>query len=266
MKLKIFTALFLFLNLTGCSLTFGLKNSFPKKYDELNHEIIENFSRAISRDPNNFFFYLERGKAKHENGDFKGAIKDFNYSFKINPDLRAIFHKANSKYKYGDFEGAIKDYENLSVFEEYKDQIFYNIASAQLINLDLQDSINNFTKSIEYDDNDEYAYLYRGNGKFKLEDYEGSLKDYGKSLEINNKSYIVLNNKGVSNFMLKNYKDALQDFKKSLKFNPRNYGTLYNKSLTHFELKEIKKACIDLKKSIKLGKEVFKEEYLKICP
>ena len=35
--------------------------------------------------------------------------------------------------------------------------------------------------------------------------------------------------------------------------------------MTHFELKEIKKACNDLKKSIKLGKEIFKDEYLKIC-
>ena len=59
---------------------------------------------------------------------------------------------------------------------------------------------------------------------------------------------------------------ALENFEKSLKINPRNYSTLYNKSLTHFELNQIKKACIDLKNSIKLGKEVFKREYLKICP
>ena len=44
------------------------------------------------------------------------------------------------------------------------------------------------------------------------------------------------------------------------------YSTFYNKALTYFKLKDVKKACIDLKKSIKLGKEVFKGEYLKICP
>ena len=57
----------------------------------------------------------------------------------------------------------------------------------------------------------------------------------------------------------------MKDFKKSLEINPRNYNTFYNKALTHYELEEIKKACINLKKSIKLGKEVFKEEYSKIC-
>ena len=54
-------------------------------------------------------------------------------------------------------------------------------------------------------------------------------------------------------------------FKKSLKLNSNNYNTFYNKSITHLALKEYKKACIDLKKSIKLGKEVFQEEYSKIC-
>ena len=47
--------------------------------------------------------------------------------------------------------------------------------------------------------------------------------------------------------------------------NSKNYNTLYNKSLTYFELNEIKKACNDLRKSMKLGKEVFEDDYLKIC-
>ena len=151
----------LLLNLTGCSLSFGRKNSIEdKSNNSINLEIIKNYSKAISREPNNFFFYLERGRAKHEYGDFKGAIKDFNYSFKINPDLKVIFYRANSKYEYGDFKGAIKDYENLNIFEDYKDQVFYNLASAQLLNFDYQNAINNYTKSIGYDDKDEYAYLY----------------------------------------------------------------------------------------------------------
>ena len=232
LQIKIISALLLLLNLTGCSLDYGRKNYLTEKRNNINLEIIKNFSKAISRDPNNSTFYLERGIAKNE---------------------------------YGHFKGAIKDYEKLNFFGKYRDQIFYNLASAQLTNFDYQNAINNFTKSIGYDDKDEFAYLYRGNSKFKLEDYQGSSIDYGKSLEINDRSYIAFNNRGVSNFKLKNYRSALEDFKKSLKINPRNYNTLYNKSLTHFELKEIKKACINLKKSIKLGKEVFKDEYFKIC-
>ena len=125
-----------FLTLTGCSLSYGRKNSLTVKNNNFNLEIIQNYSKAISRDPNNFNFYLERGKAKHEYGDYKGAIKDFNNSFKIKQDLKVNFYKANSKYKYGKYKGAIKHYENLNVLEEYEDEIFYNLASAQLLNFD----------------------------------------------------------------------------------------------------------------------------------
>ena len=95
----------LFLKLSGCSKKFVRKNTINEKSNNINLEIIKNYSKAISREPNNFFFYLERGRAKHEYGDFKGAIRDFNYSFKIKPDLKVIFYKANSKFKYGDFKG-----------------------------------------------------------------------------------------------------------------------------------------------------------------
>ena len=68
----------LLFNLTGCSLSFGQKKSLTEITNNniINLEIIKNYSRAISREPNNFFFYLERGRAKHEFGDFKGAIRD----------------------------------------------------------------------------------------------------------------------------------------------------------------------------------------------
>ena len=99
-----------FLTLTVCSLSYGRKNLLTFKNNNFNLEVIQNYSKAISRDPNNFNFYLERGKAKHE---------------------------------YGDYKGAIKDYENLNVLEEYKDEIFYNLASAQLLNFDHQKAIHN---------------------------------------------------------------------------------------------------------------------------
>ena len=91
----------------GCSFVYRNKN-LPKVQDNnFNREIISNFSKAISRDPNNFLFYLERGIAKHDYRDYQGAIKDFNNSFSLSPNLKIMFHMANSKYAYGDHEGVL---------------------------------------------------------------------------------------------------------------------------------------------------------------
>ena len=256
--------MFLSIN-SSCSYLYKGKDYKKELRNTYNRELISNFSKAISKNPDNFLFYFERGIAKHNYGDYSGAIEDFNNSFSLNSDSEVTLHKANSKYAYGDYKGAINDYKKfLSKKHVFQDQVFYGIASSHLILLNYREAIKNYTESIEYDQ-DENAFLNRGNAKFKISDFLGSLKDYEKSIKINKKSYITFNNIGVSKFKLGEYRSALKDFQKSLKINPHNYNTFYNKSLTHFELNEIKKACNDLKKSIKLGKEIFKEEYSRIC-
>ena len=64
-------------------------------------------------------FYFERGIAKHDYGDYFGAIKDFNDSLRLNPNPKVIFNRANSKYALGDYKGAIKDYEKLIPKKRY---------------------------------------------------------------------------------------------------------------------------------------------------
>ena len=61
------------------------------------------------------------------------------------------------------------------------------MASSQLMLLNNKDAIENFTKYIVYVQDEENAYLNRGNAKFKVGDYVGSINDYEKfSLSIKN--------------------------------------------------------------------------------
>ena len=76
--------------------------------------------------------------------------------------------------------------------KELRDQVFFNIASAQLTNLNYKGAIKNYSKAILYDNNDDIAFLNRGNAKFKINNYLGSVEDFNKSISINNKSFITL--------------------------------------------------------------------------
>ena len=75
--------MFLAIN-SGCSLLYKDENSSKELNNKYNREIIINYSKAISKIPDNFLFYLERGRAKHDFGDYVGAIMDFNASLSIN--------------------------------------------------------------------------------------------------------------------------------------------------------------------------------------
>ena len=123
-QLKTFISM-MFLTLTSsCSVFNEGEYSSKEISNKFNKEIIGNFSKAMSKNAENYLFYLERGRAKHDFGDYVGAIKDFNSSLSLNPDLKIIFDIANSKYSYGDYKGAIEDYKKLILNEDFKDEIF----------------------------------------------------------------------------------------------------------------------------------------------
>ena len=141
-------ALLILITTSGCSHLNKREKSSKEKFNEINLEIIANYSKAISKDPNNELFYLERGKAKYEYGDFKGAIKDFDNSFKINYNMKILFYRANAKFDFGDHNGAIKDYGEILSLEKLKDQAYYNIASSQLILGKYKSAITNYLSLI----------------------------------------------------------------------------------------------------------------------
>ena len=68
--IKGFSFLLLALSFTSCSTIYEEKNAIEKKHNNFNREIINNYTKAISKNPYNFFFYLERGKVRQEFGDF----------------------------------------------------------------------------------------------------------------------------------------------------------------------------------------------------
>ena len=58
-------ALLILITSSGCSHFNKSQNSSNEKFNDINLEIIANYSKAILEDPNNELFYLERGKAKY---------------------------------------------------------------------------------------------------------------------------------------------------------------------------------------------------------
>ena len=55
--------------------------------------------------------YYDRGVIKFEQGDYSGALKDFNKLIELNPNNAiAYYSRGVAKGKLGDYRGAIQDY------------------------------------------------------------------------------------------------------------------------------------------------------------
>lgn len=84
---------------------------------------------------------------------------------------------------------------------------------------DYTGAIADFSKAIELDPENKYAYYSRGTAKYELEDYIGAIADYSKAIEIT----------------------------------PKNASAYYYRGLAKIKLGQKDNGCLDLSKAGELG-------------
>ena len=109
--------------------------------------------------------YNNRGTAKDNNGDFRGAIADYDRALSINPNLaKAYNNRGNTNLKMGFYENAVIDLD----------------------------------RAIDIDKQDAFAYSNRGNARSKMGDYNSAIADYDRALEIAPEHKNTIHNRAVA--------------------------------------------------------------------
>ena len=164
-------------------------------YQEQDFENVKYYcSEIIKINPDNANAYYNRGIARSDLGDHKGAIEDYNEAIKLNPnDAYAYNNRGIARSDLGDYKGAIKDYD----------------------------------KTLKLNPDFSLAYNNRGNAKGKLGDHEGAIEDYDKAIKLNPNDAKAYNNRGVAKDKLGDHKGAIEDSDKAIELNP-DYADAYN--------------------------------------
>ncbi len=126
-----------------------------------------------------------------------------------------------------DFDYARRIVENDLKRLGVKDEYYFYLA---LINQDLNEKKELYTKAIEANSEFLDAYINRGLVNNELGNYEASLKDYDKAIELDRKCALAYNNRGYTKFLQKNYDGALEDYNKAILLNPKFQLALDNKA------------------------------------
>jgi tetratricopeptide (TPR) repeat protein len=183
-------------------------------------ESILYYDQAIALNPNNDYYYNNRGVSKYKLEDHIGAIEDYNKAIDINPnDGLFHFNKGNSKNILGDLRGSLLDY----------------------------------SKAIELNSNDYSSYICRAITKRKLKDYRGSLIDNSKAIEINPNNSEGYVGRGIGKFKLKYFQEATADFNRAIELNPNDSLSFYYRGMSKFNLNLKESACLDWSKAGELG-------------
>lgn len=149
-------------------------------------ESVEDFTKAIEKDPNNAEHYYDRSWTYNKMDRSHSAMLDINKALELEPsNSRFYYSRAGFEYDLGRYKEAIKDY----------------------------------TKAIEINPTAK-KYIARGDCYIELEMYNEAIADYTSAIETEPESYVAYHRRGLAKMDLEQFEEAIKDFEKAIEIYP----------------------------------------------
>jgi len=237
-------------------------NLGKERYENKQYEVsIEFFDKVINIDKNNLDAYLLRGLALMHNKKYEDSISDFSKVIKINPkDFLGYYHRGYVKgfLLNKDIRDSILDYNKAIDLEENHISAIRERASLFEEILDFENAINDYDKLIEIDPEHLDSIFYkRGNCYFEKKDFEKSISEFNKSLEIS-KTHLVFFKRALSFNEINDYNSAISDLNSAIDLEGNNIdyflqrGIIYRKTYEESKNKNLIKAALEDLKKVAL--------------
>jgi tetratricopeptide (TPR) repeat protein len=162
--------------------------------------MIETCTAALVSDPRQPIFYIRRGMARHQLGDFANAIADYTDALALNPNFAEAYNnRGAARHRLGEFAAAVADFnEAIRVRPQYAE-----------------------------------AYNNRGTSRQAQGDLAGARADYDQAIQINPAYAEACNNRGTVRQAQSDLAGALVDFDAAIRINPRYAEAHDNRANVH---------------------------------
>ena len=163
----------------------GLSYQFRKRFDDA----IENFSRAIERNPYFAEAYCYRGTAYFNKKELSCALKDLNEAMRLNSNYDEAYNNRGLVYSHkGQYDRAIKDFDKaIELKSDYAGA--YNNRGVVYRDADEYDrAIEDFNKAIELNSDYADAYCHRGSAYYKTGEFANAIVDLDKAIALDSQN------------------------------------------------------------------------------
>lgn len=238
---------------------------------------IEDYTKLIKNDPNNYNLYIYRGILYDNNGAFSKSKDDYSKAIQLNPlSFEAYNNRGNLYCNEKDYDLAIADYTQCIQINPTAVQGYINRGSAYDAMCDYKMAIEDFSRAIAINPTDYEVFLFRWKAYNALNEEKLATTDLEKAFEIdrfsteqwlerrinpplNSASAETHIQDGLELLGSREYDLAIDEFTKAIKIGSKSDAIAYNnRGMAHATKKEYTLAIEDYKKSLELNKEYSK--------
>jgi tetratricopeptide (TPR) repeat protein len=231
-------------------------NTFLRTVPKVNNALaFQAPSPPASSAPKGDDFFLQ-ADAKLNQGDYKGALTDFDQVLRLNPKYEAAYTgRGVAKSNLGNKKGAIDDLDqallinpnNVRAYGE-RGRLRFQAGDKRGAEADLKQSL-----TLSIDAQDYRAYNNRGNLRDKLGDKQGSITDYDRAIRINPSYALAYSNRGLVRSSLGNKQGAIADYNQAILVNPNDVQAYINRGELHRKSGNSRKAIADYDQAIRIN-------------
>ena len=110
-----------------------------------------------------------------------------------------------------------------------------------------------------------HVYVVKRVSQNKIKDYKGAINDFSKLIEFDPKEAYAYYNRARSKYFLRDYPGAISDFNKAIKFNPKDLESYVNLGVVKYKMGNLEGACSDWRKASTFGWEKAEATLKDLC-
>ena len=240
------------------NLNFAIPSNYLKKLLDKSKSAtpLSEQKRSISAET-----YYVWGNVKFKQGDYVGAIADYETAIQLKPDYAEAYNNRGlAKHEFGEHEAALADFDIAIQLKPGLSVAYNNQGLAKQALGDLHAAIADYDKAIQLKDDDVVVYNNRGLAKDKLGDHVAALADYDIAIQLKPDYADAYNNRGYMKNKLGDHVAALADYETAIQLKPDYTNAYNNRGYVKYELGDHFAAITDYDIAIRL-KPDFPEVY-----
>ena len=202
-----------------------------RKYQEGDYQgAIDNYDRSIGLQSDESASYLNRGNAKRALGRHREAIADYNQALRLRPGYAlAFYNRGVAKDDLGCYKEAVADYDQALRLQPDYAEAYVNRGYAKSNLGRHKDAIADYDQALRLRPDYAEAYVNRSYAKSKLGCHKDAIADCDRALHLQPNFARAYNNRGAAKDDLGHHVDAIADYDQALRLQPDYVAAFYNR-------------------------------------